>query len=657
MRRFALISIVSAILLTSLAFSLTINLVKPDQSEYSWGAIPVYAKLLDNNGSAISNATVYASDGNNTVQLTWDQSSEMYIGSLNIIKMGDYTIRAWSVVNGLNATDSKSIYVNSSKIELDIIAPTGEYAPGNIPVKLSVLVGGEERQDVNASVSISNQSGEVWNSSLGYPYSTLVKLGEGDYNFKAVVAADNNMESNNSSFTVSSSKVYLSVVNPKPDVYSGTIPIDVDLWSNGEFVHHAYIQAIVLSGNKTIREIQIPEAQYHYSSQLSLGPGFYTINIEANYSGNILSKSINITVPGVIEKNGTQVIIPGNKELGVNEIWTNLQRRYFSTGSTGTFAVSLVDKNTGSYISNANVSCCVHHGNKTDCGYMKVVDKPIPNYEFEYTFNAESWYEAVINITAPGYKNVTYKFPPIKVGKPEVIPPTGYEVIKNYIFTIIHPEKSATYPSGEGIGIRVQLLDKEGMPITNASINASVDNKTFPLDYDINGEYYAKTQLLDPGKYNLTVTVDHNNTKFSRSIKFIVSRKTLAVNIINPKPGLNTTNRSVTINAEVLDESGDMVPDADVKAILTSPKTGSHTIDLVRNLETGYYTIDYQLDSPGDWKVEIVASKPGYLDGRNTTTFKASFEEERHFSTRDVVAGAVAIAAILIIIVIVRAIL
>ncbi len=645
-------SLVSLIFIISLGFSLTLDLIEPSGT-YHWGNIPVSAKLLDDSGNPIPDATVYAQANGQKIQLAWNSSSQTYQGTLQIIKMGDYTVTAWAVVNGTNVSDYKTITVDSSKIDITILAPKGEYAPGGIPVKLEILVGGEERQNVTAKVDISNDTGTVWNSTLEYPYNALVNLDQGNYRFKAWVEADNSNATAFSNFTVSESYALITIVNPKPGSYSGKIPIDVDLWKDGEFIHHAYVWGEAKSGNKTVTRFRIPEAQYHYSTQIELEPGYYNIIISANISGNIISKSVNITVPGY--SNGT--IIPGNKELVVNEIWTNLQRRYYSTGQTGIFAVSLVDSATGTYITTqGNVTCCVFHEKKKECKKMEFKDKPIPHYELEYTFNSEDWYEAEVNITIPGYKPVTHRFPPIKVGKPEIKPPAGYQEIENYIFTIISPESQGTYPANESLGIRVQLLDEEGMPITDANVTAILGNNTFPLDYDINGEYYAKTEPLEPGSYNLVIAVQHNNTTFSRNVSFLVTQRRLEVRIASPEENANITNKTVRIAVEVLDESGDMVPDADVKATLVSPKTGSHTVDLVRNLETGYYTIDYQLDSPGSWKVKAKASKKGYLDGSAESSFKASFEEKERFTEKDIIAGAVLLAALLVIALIMRAI-
>ncbi len=647
---------ITALISTSLAISF--QMIEPSSPEYSWGNIPVSVRFLDDGGNPISNASVYAGIPGKTIQLVFDQSTGDYTGTLELLKMGTYTITAWSDYSGVNFTDSTTVFINSSKIDISVLAPTGQYGPGDIPVKLNIRVGGEENPDVIAEASITKEGEIVWEKNLEYPYNELVPLDEGNYVFTVQVSADNSLKTKTTSFTVSRENLYLEIINPKNQTYEGEVPIDVDLWSNGVFVHHANVSALIISSEELVKKISIPEAQYHYSSKVSLDPGFYTLVIEAEYNGNIVRKNVSITVPGLVEENGTVVPIPGEKPITVKEIWTDLQRRYYSPGVEGTIAVSFIDPTTGEYIlsKNANVIACIYYDNNTNCFSLVPKEKPVPHYEVKFTFPKETWYEIVVNATLPGYQPVTHRFPPIKVGRPEIKPPSGAEEIENYLFTIISPERGTTYPEGP-IYLRVQLLDKEGMPINDANITAVIGNLTFPLDYDINGEYSAKTEPLKAGKYTVTFVVNHNNTSFNVSRGVVVSVKKLSVEIVSPELNKNVTQPTIVIKARVTDNTGDIVPDAKVRAIVISPKTGAHTINLVRNLATGNYEIEYELDSPGEWHIKVIAEKLGYLEGSDETTFNAEFEEELRFSEREIVAGAVVIASLLVILLIVRALL
>ncbi len=647
---------VLVLLSTSLAISF--QMIEPGSPEYSWGNIPVSVRFLDDGGNPISNASVYAGIPGKTIQLVFDQSTGDYRGTLEILKMGTYTITAWSDYSGVNFTDSTTVFINSSKIDVAVLAPTGQYGPGDIPVKLSILVGGEENPDVIAEASITKEGEIVWEKNLEYPYNELVPLDEGNYVFTVKISADNSLETKTSSFTVSRENLYLEIINPKNQTYEGEVPIDVDLWSNGVFVHYANVSALIMSGEELVKKVSIPEAQYHYSSKVSLDPGFYTLVIEAEYNGNIVRKNVSITVPGLVEENGTVVPIPGEKPITVKEIWTDLQRRYYSPGVEGTIAVALVDPTTGEYITSryANVVACVYYDNTTNCSSLVSKKDPIPHYETKFTFPKETWYEIIVNCTVPGYEQVQHRFPPIKVGRPEIKPPAGAEEIENYIFTVISPEKDETYPEGS-IGLRVQLLDKEGMPINDANITATIGNSSFPLDYEINGEYFANTEPLKAGEYTVLFKVVHNNTSFNVSRKLVVSKNKLNVEIISPEPDANITQSTIIIKARVTDNTGDIVPDANVRAIVVSPETGVHTVNLVRNLGTGNYEIEYELDSPGKWNLKVIAEKIGYLEGSDETTFTAKFEKELKFSERDIVAGAVVVASLLVILIIVRALL
>ncbi|GEM_PF-3882422 len=636
------------ILLLTLSFSLASQLAikNPTGTEYCWGTLFVSASFIDDYGSPISDADVYLSWKNSTVKMTYNSATEEYETNIEIIKMGDYTLNVHTQYGGENFSDSKQIYINSSRIDLEIIKPSGSYGPGTIPVKLKVLVGGEEREDVSAAITVGNIS-----KTIEYPYSSSVDLGAGEYELVAEVSADNSYANASTSFNVSEDVLKASIVNPKNQTYSGTIPIDVDVWSNGVFVHHLNVTGLIYSNGELVRAISIPESQEHYSAEIGLDPGYYKLVVEANNGGNIVRDTVFFGVEGIIQTNNTTTVIPKEKEMSISIVWTDLKRRYYAKGAEGIIAVLLKDPFTGLEIKNANVTCCVSLEKKKECFNLEGDGL----YKHKYMFGEEGWYEISVNASALGYETTSLKFPPILVGKPELKPPAGYEEIKDYIFTIMSPEKGITYPEGKGLPLRIQLLTKDGMPVDNANVTAEINGWEFPMDYDINGEYTAETEALDSGEYDLTFTVSHNETTFKRTMKVYVSANKLNVEIVFPTNASNITSDEITIQAMITDQSGDIVPDADVKAILTSPESGAHSIKLTRNLKTGYYEINYTLDAPGKWKLKVTASKLGLVSGESETEFTANFEKEFFISTKDIVAGAIILASIIIIIIIVRA--
>ncbi len=642
------------IALASVGFATTIQILEPAGEEYAYGTIPVSIQVLNDSGVPI-NAEIHASVMGKGITL--EQEEMKYVGSFNALSEGYYTLDVWVIVDGLNYTASKTIYVNSTEVKIQVLAPTGTYGPGQIPIKLNVLVGGKVDENVNVSAKITKGNETVWEKEMTYPYNDLVNLDDGSYTFTANVVVDHGSGSAETSFTVSRSKFYMDIIDPKNGTYEGQIPVNIDLWSDGVFVHHVEITGYVYSNGTLVKTFPVPEAQYHYSTTVSLDPGIYEIVFKAAYENNTISSRVSITVPGIKTENGTTVVIPGIKPMKVEEIWTNLQRRYYSTGKTGIIAVDLKDPNTDEYITNAQISCCIYYDNETKCLPMAFNSKPIPHYQTEFTFPVEAWYEIVLNITAPGYQRTIYRFPPIKVGRIPIKPPAGSETIQNYFFTIVSPSDEETYPAGKPIELRVQILDREGMPIKDANVIAEVENETVEMMYDINGEYVGQISAGKPGTHEVTFTVKTNDTSFMRSRVFMVSNNSLTVNIVNPKNDTNVTSKVLTIQAEVLDSSGDMVPDAEVSLTAVSPMSGEHKVSMERNLSTGYYQVEYSLDSPGIWKFMVYAEKEGVLPGSNEVIVNATFQTKQTFSPRDVVAALILVAAIVIISIIVRAII
>ncbi len=653
---------IGMLLITSMIFilaiqtssAITVSILEPSQQEYSYGTIPVSIQVLNDSGEPIT-ADVHALVNGNQINLTL--SGNRYIGQFQALSKGYYTLDAWAIVGGLNYSSSDTIYVNSTQVKIQILAPTGSYGPGQIPVKLNLYVAGKENDSENISAEILEGNKTIWSKMLEYPYNDLVNLGESRYSFIAKTNVDGTNATASTNFTVAKSQFNLAIVDPKNQTYTGTIPINIDLWSNGEFVHHVQIIGRVYSNGSLVKTFTVPEAQYHYSTQITMPPGVYTITFSADYNGNIATGSAEVTVPGIVSKNGTQIAIPGNKPMVVDEIWTNLQSRYYSTGVTGTIAVDLKDPDTGQYIKSAQIKCCVHYENTTKCQPMVYNETPFPHYQTDFTFPVEAWYEIVLNITAPGYLRTIHRFPAIKVGRPPVNAPPGSKSIKNYIFTITSPSSGITYPANTPIKIETQILDKEGMPITNANVTAKLENKTIQLKYDINGEYTAETPKLKPGKYNVQILVITNETSFTGNKTFIVSNNTISVNIISPQNNTNITGRVYLVQAEVLDTSGDIIPNANVRLIATSPKSGQHTVDMERNLSTGYYQVEYTFDSPGIWHLKVEASKTGLLPGSSQVNVNVTFPVKQTYSARDVIAALILISAVIIIDIIVRAII
>ena len=635
------------ILAPSLVLGSQLRIVEPSGTDYSWGSIPLSVSFTDSYGDSINNASVTVQWETGNTSLTYNSTSERYEGTANIIKMGDYTFTALTTYNGENFSDSKQIHVNSSKVEVSIVKPTGDYGAGTIPVQLEVKVGGEEG-NTTATLSAGNITKTVYP-----PYVDVIDLGEGDYTITATVSADNNNATATSDIHVSKDILRTDIVNPRNQTYSKSIPVDADVWSNSVFVHHIQVTGKVYENGTLVYAFPIPESQDHYSTTINLDPGYYKLVVEANRDDNIVRDTIYFGVEGIVQTNNTTVVIPKKKEMDWGIIWTDLKRRYYSKGAEGVIAVILRDPFTGLEIPNANVSCCVFVDAHKECFQLNGDGV----YQNKYMFGEEGWYEIKVNASALGYEKAMISFPPIQVGKPEIKPPAGYEEIDNYMFTIMSPEKDKTYPENKGLPLRIQLLTKEGMPVTDANVTARLVGIEFPLDYDINGEYYAETEPIAAGTYNLTFTVSHNETTFQRSTKVYVSANKLNVQIVSPVNGTNITSNNALIQALVKDQSGDIVPDANVEAIMTSPESGPHTISLTRNLETGYYELNYTLDAPGKWKVKIVASKIGLISGSDETNFIASFEKQFTISTKDVVAGAIIIASIIIIVIILRAML
>lgn len=524
----------------------------------------------------------------------------------------------------------------ATAVEINFIEPSKtEYSFGEIPVKVEIL-------NYTDFGNISSTTFELMRDNViletkeavekdGMYVSSFSIETQGEYTLKATVKLDKDGEqsqySNTTSFTINSSRIALSLVSPGNMTYASSPEIKVTVTASGVFVHSADVKAVIYSNGSKVTEFTVPEGRNYYRKTTSLTPGFYKLHVTASKDGQSVTDEVEFTITG--EVNGT--FIPGNKLLKINRISPVASK--FEVGSKTDIIVQLIDVASGSKLRkpDADVEAKVITPSATRIIKLAFKDDIAnPTYTTPLLLNEKGWYEIVVKANLKGYENATLYFPPIKVGKESVQLPAEMGCAQGICMKIITPKINDVLPINDTIKISVQLLQdtEEYPPISDATVTARVESENIQLEYQKNGNYYGELGPLKEGSYELTVMADWKDASISNTSVFMVSPNQLKIVPVVPTPGENVTEKGITVQVDVLDQDGDVVAGANVRAIITTPVGYVHDLRLKRNAETGHYEAKLTLTDVGTHSMKIIASEPGYVSAVKEFNFEYWEAEE-----------------------------
>ena len=519
---------------------------------------------------------------------------------------------------------------------INFTEPSGTYGYGAIPVSLEFTGNG------TITLQLVKDGLVLKTKTIGEPYAASFEvLNRGTYEIRASAEYNETTYENSTTFEVNSSKIYITVLAPKNQTYSGTIPLEVVPQQDNSFLHKADVTVTV--GGKSYT---LPEGQNSYRSEASLTAGIYTAVIDVNGE----TAEVSFTVAGKATEGNETIYLPGLGKMEIKRI--SPSRAGYVPGDSVDIAVYLLNQNA-QRVSGATAEAIVKSpgGLRREIPLQEMTISGKPVYKISYTFSRDGFYEVMVSAAKEGYENASLYMPPIKVGEEAPQLPEDVFCRQGICIRVESPSETETYPDGSTVGLRVQLVEEQAVsPIAGANVTASWGNTTQTLAYDWNGYYYNTSGNMDKGDYLITFHAESNGKSVEKNSTLHISPDQLVISAINPVPGGNVTTDFTTVQVKITDQAGEIVTDADIRAIITTPLTGTRTVPLSRNTATGYYEAEYTFANSGQYTLKIVASKIGYVSSEALYTIEvAKTPESIRLTEQDVVIGALIIGVLIVI--------
>ena len=523
-----------------------------------------------------------------------------------------------------------------SAVGISFNGPSGSYNYGTIPV--SMQFGGSG----SISVELIKDGIVLQTKSVEEPYSTSFEILErGTYTLHATASYNGTNYENSTSFEVNNSKTYITILAPKNVTYTGTVPLEVVPQRDNSFLHDATVKVTVGGTAYTL-----PEGRNSYRSEAALPAGIYDAVVTVGGE----SASVEFTVAGEITEGNKTSYLPG---LGTMEIKrTSPNRAEYMPGDSTEIAVYLVSQ-SAERVDGAKVVATVKSpdGLVQEIPLQRVAVAGKPVYRVNYAFSQDGFYEMMVSAVKAGYSNASLYMPPIKVGEEAPQLPKDVVCQNGLCIRVETPSETDTYPDGSNIPMRVQLVEEQTVgPVAGATMYAKWDNNSLPLGYDWNGYYQNTSENMSAGNYLVTFHAEKGGVVVEKNVTLHLSPDQLVISAINPVPGGNVTTDFTAMQMKVADQNGEIVTNADVRVIVTTPLTGTRTVPLSRNTATGYYEGEYTFADGGQYTLKVVASKIGYVSSEALYTIDViKAPEEMHLTEQDVVIGALIVGVLLVI--------
>ena len=530
----------------------------------------------------------------------------------------------------------------ASAATLDLTEPTGEYAQGVIPVSA--------RFEAGETVTFELLKGGMLLETKQYSspttdYSQSFNVTEqGTYTVRARISYNGTDYENTTSFDVTSSRIYLTILSPVDKTYYDSVQLEAEATQDNSFLHDADVTVVIGESSYSL-----PEGQNSYRLTVYLTPGYYTADFTASKGGESEAKSVSFVMGGEVTSGNETEYLPGTTPMEIRRV--SPSRAQYSSGEEMEVTIYLLD-NQNERVAGADTAVVMKTPGgleqQISLGETLVGGKTV--YTVKYTFAEDGFYEVKATASKAGHKPAELYMPAIRVG--EEAPELPEDVFCQYgmCIRVETPSETETYPDGTSVTMRVQLIEEAVRPIADAVVTASWGNTTLELDYDWNGFYENITGNLTQGDHIVTFTASKGGVSVSKNITLHVSPDHLVIAPINPVPGGNSTDEFTTMQVRITDQNGEIVTGVNVRVIVTTPLTGTHTVQLSRNTGTGYYESEYTFADTGQYTLRLVASKIGFVSTEMVYTFDAVVAEEGFALTEeDVVIAALIIGVLLII--------
>ena len=399
-----------------------------------------------------------------------------------------------------------------SALNFNVIEPTNgaELGHGLVLAKVYFVNQTDEEnitiQDAVIKATLTYKTGVLIESKTmvfdGEHYIASFQIdNKGEYRILFETTYDGVEYKNSTEFSVVSSRLFVSIIEPKNETYEEGIEVKVYIEQDNAFAHDVDVKAVVENGSGMVLEQDVPEGQNYYRTYIGLDPGYYTLILNARKGEEEETKSVSFTIAGATIPTKDMEIVRVQPSLGKYPLMSNIP-----------IEVMLIDEN-GNRVRDpsANVMAIIKSGSEEENITLKFVDSLVtPKYVGAFKADKNAWYEIEVIAEREGYKEARGIFPAIRVGEEPKKPPEGMVETYGLWISIVYPEEEKTYSVDQGIEFRIQILDNESYPVRDANVTVRYGEETKELVYDRNGEYYTTVPPLDEGTYDVSFRILYN---------------------------------------------------------------------------------------------------------------------------------------------------
>ena len=456
----------------------------------------------------------------------------------------------------------------------------------------------------------------ILDKNIDCSYSKLMKLPVGDYNveYKAVYS-----DSERNAICILSvdegDDAFIKVYSPQENTIFKKDSV-------------AYVEAVFIFGVKNIREgvglVKLVDSNgtVYSESELSIyypgafkgeipisaSEGDYELLVEIKYKDFDLIKVIPISVS---ESQSEDLI-----SIGPNIYLVEPGIFNYLVNDTVPFEVNFFDEN-GLILADANSTMNVYkYGDFITSVEMNVGRF---SYEISFVFNESGDYEVEFVLEKDNKKAIKNII--ITVGNA-----TQLAEVENFTVKFITP-MSDVYADDSELIIRV-LVDYNKVRVSGAGVVLTLNGEEFDMEYDKFGEYIHITEPLASGSYNAKVVANYLDLVAGAEVVFQASSHHLVIKIIEPDFNETveiTKGKSLNLKVDILDEFGDIVPDALVIAEIIEPSGRTLKEQLIQNEETKIYEAIIYPNDEGLYRIDFIASDLGFVSASEESEFKISF--------------------------------
>ncbi|KZX15997.1 bacterial Ig-like domain protein [Methanobrevibacter cuticularis] len=353
---------------------------------------------------------------------------------------------------------------------------------------------------------------------------------------------------------------------------TGSINVTVSLSGNGNFFDFSNSTTFAVNKNSTNSTVVVGNVQIGENATIS--------GVLANFTG---VTSVNVTVDGNIQlvnvdgSGGWSLNYTTNRTGSIN-VTVSLfgNGNFFDFSNSTTFAVNKNSTNSTVVVGNVQIGenatisgvlanfTGVTSVNVTVDGNIQLVNVDgTGGWSLNYTTNHTGTFDIVVSFAG----NENY---------------TSFSNYTSFNVTKLAVNSTVNIPSdvkvGKTITIDSVLVDENGNPIANASINVTVDGKVYHLTTDSNGRWNITYKPTHAGNVNTVVDYSGNDKYFSytntTTFNVVKGEAIVDIDVVKNPDG------SVDVIVTVTDEDGDPIPNHEVDVDLDGKYIGNIVTDV-----------------------------------------------------------------------------